>query len=135
MISKFYLTIFLFVMSVCLTKAQELPKEGVALDLSQTSFNVTPGSTTDVEIKLLRSKRARKMKFDGLEARTSNDLAITFRQNDQLVDTYTMSIIVKEGAIEKSHTIVIKGAGINGSKIKGKAISIVVTGSQIVKSN
>ena len=46
-----------------------------------------------------------------------------------------MSLEVKENAIERSYTVVVKGEGNNAHKIKGKAITINVTGSGIVKSN
>ena len=132
---KIFLLAVFFVGMITSMKAQDLPKEGVALVIDKTSFSLAPGTTTEVEVKLLRSKRARKTKFDGLEARTSKGIAISFAQKTEVVDTYTMSILVEEDATPKSHTVVVKGSGVNGSKIKGKVISIEVTGSQMVKSD
>lgn len=133
--SKVFLLIVFVVGTFSSILAQDLPKEGVALVMDETSFSLAPGTTTDIEVKLLRSKRARKTKFDGLEARTSKGLVITFAQKTDVADTYTMSILVEEDVTPKSHTVVIKGNGVNGSKIKGKVITVEITGSQMVKSD
>lgn len=103
--------------------------------MDETSFNLTPGTTTEIQVKLLRSKRAKKTKFDGLEARTSKDLSISFVRDDSSIDTYKMTISVAEGATVKPHTIIVKGTGVNSSKLKGKAISVNVLDAQMVKSD
>ena len=129
---KMYLAVFLLIATTALTNAQELPKQGVALKMNETSFNLTPGTTTETQIKLLRSKRAKKTKFDGLEARTSQDLTISFVKDDSEVDTYKMTIAVAQDAAVKPHTIIVKGLGVNSSKLKGKAISVNVLAPQMV---
>lgn len=133
--SKIYLSIVFFVGLMVSAFAQEPPKEGVALVMEETNFKLNPGATAEVEIRLLRSKRAKRTSFDGLQARTSDDLAISFTKSTDTPDTYTMSVLVDKAASPKSHTVVVKGLGTNGSKIKGKVISIEVMGPQIVKGD
>ena len=135
MISKVLSFVILTACLIGYTFGQEPPKEGASINMLQTNFNLTPGTIIEQKLTLLRSKRTKRINFEGLAARTSDDLAIKFQQDPKNIDTYIMSLEVKENAIERSYTVVVKGEGNNAHKIKGKAITINVTGSGIVKSN
>ncbi|TRX60719.1 hypothetical protein FNH22_06655 [Fulvivirga sp. M361] len=112
--------------------AQERPKDGAVMVLSSSSIHVVPGTTQEVEIRLIRSKRYMRSKFGGLKARTPEGLDIIFTQDESTKDLYKMSITAADNADRKSHTIIIKGDGTNASKIKGVVISVNVSNDTMV---
>ena len=120
---------FTFLSVSTLLQAQDLtpPKEGAILRLESTRHEAKVGGECAADIWLIRSNSSRKTKFEGLQVNAKSGISATFIADSNSPDLYTMKVLVSPEVTPGNYTLLVKGAGRNGHKIKGSLVTLLVT--------
>ena len=117
------------------TNAQELPKDGAIITIEDKKLILTADEPLTAELTLLKSKRYKKANFGGLSTRVPEGITAEFVQDEEKLGLYHLTLTADESITNDSFTLIIKGEGKNAHKVRGLAVTVTTTISQIAVSN
>ena len=119
------------------TFAQDLtpPKDGAVIRLASNKIVVAPGKASVVDVWLVKSKRYASREFGGLEAKGPDGVNISFEPKDDSHDVFSMKIKAGKEASPGKYSMMIKGKGENGQKVKSSVVSVIVGNDSMVDSD
>ena len=113
----------------------ESPKDGALISAEKSTVTLAVGSKSDMEVRIVRSKKYSKSKFGGIKANAPKGIVIVLSQNLSNPDLYTMNLIVANEVTPKKYNLILNGTGKNAHKVRGLVISIVVVNDQVATTD
>ncbi|MEL7004811.1 MAG: hypothetical protein AAFN93_19045 [Bacteroidota bacterium] len=127
---KFIIPLFAIIcLSVGSLKAQDMtpPKDGAALRMKSHNHEVKIGDGATTDVWLVRSKKKKKTKFEGLKATAPKGLEINFEASGENPDHYKMQVIANAEVKPGQYMLIIKGDGNNSYQLRGTTCTLTVT--------
>lgn len=126
----------LFVSGLTFAQELEVPKTGAKIYLSNSSFELGTNDELNFDLKIVRSKKATKSKFDAPKFLGSSELEIVLTPDPSDADNFNVSVKsqdVKPG----NYFYTVSSRSRSTQKVKGTTITILVkeTGKVVVSGN
>ncbi|MEQ9405438.1 MAG: hypothetical protein RIM99_17745 [Cyclobacteriaceae bacterium] len=119
----------LLISAVAFAQNFELPKTGAKIYLSKASIEVGVNDETTLELWIVRSKRAKKSKFDAPKFLGSKDVEFTITQNPENPDYYKVTLRTKDVKTGK-YFYTISSRSRSTQKVTGTTASVIVGESE-----
>lgn len=122
------------VFSLANAQSTDLPKDGVILKVENTKVIIQKGIDYEFDILMVRSKRARKAKFETPRIFGNKGISFDIKKSEENVDIY--KVVANTENIEPGkyfYTITCKSKGMQ--KAKGVSMSFEVNDGPAVASN
>ncbi|MEO1049223.1 MAG: hypothetical protein AAFX87_01265 [Bacteroidota bacterium] len=118
-------------------KAQDLtpPKDGAVIRMAEHKFEVKAGKSQTADVWIVKSKRYRKVTFEGLKTRAPEGIEVSFVPVNAEEGKFKMNISVSSAAAPGKHMLILKGDGKNAYKLKSTTFSIAVGGKAIAEGS
>jgi uncharacterized membrane protein len=107
--------------------AQQLPKTGAALKLSNNTVEVNNGQSINIEIQRLRSKSYTKAKFGSILVNAPKDMTAIVKIDEANQDLFVVILTPSENMKAGKYTLTVQGEGRNASKVKATMLSVIVS--------
>jgi len=125
-----YLITFLFLVAASTeTFAQTAPRTEFAIQLSKNTLEVKAGTSTELNLNILRSKTYTKSKAKlGFSSKLPEGITASFEPAEGMFETSVVTISVAESTKAGQYQLILN-AELN-NKVKGSIIKLVVTESK-----
>ena len=133
----YLITFLIFVASSTETFAQTAPRTEFAIQISKNALEVKAGTSTELNVNILRSKTYTKSKAKlGFSSRLPEGITASFEPAEGMFETSVVTISVAENTKAGQYQLILN-AELN-NKVKGSIIKLVVTegkGNAVVTLN
>ena len=120
-----------FIASIGLAQDFDVPKDGAKIYLSENAFEIKSASQTTVDVWIVRSKRAKKAKFDAPKFLGSSALGIVIEQDPENADHY-IATINTTGVKNGTYFYTVSSRSRSSQKVTGATISLEVVTAEMV---
>ena len=126
---------FLFAVSIVSAQELEAPKTGAKIFLSNSNFELNSNDEVTFDLWVVRSKKAKKSKFDQPKFLGSKDLTFELTQNASNPDNYKV-VVRTNGVNPGEYFYTISSRSRSVQKVTGTTVSVkVAAGAQVVASD
>jgi hypothetical protein len=134
---SYLITFLIFVAASTETFAQTAPRTEFAIQLSKNTLEVKAGTSTELNLNILRSKTYTKSKAKlGFSSKLPEGVTASFEPAEGMFETSVVTINVAENTKAGQYQLILN-AELN-NKVKGSIIKLVVTegkGNAVVTLN
>ena len=134
--SIYTLIIALFV-AVSPALAQEVvaPKSGAIIHLDTKKLEIAPGETQLIDVVLVRSDRARKVKFSPIAVRGNEAVSFKLVEKEGEKDAWQLEVTATDAATEGAYYYVLSSRGNSAHKVKGTTMTVKVNKEAVARNN
>lgn len=133
----YMIALLFFVAASTETLAQTAPRTEFAIQLSKNALEVKAGTTTEINVNILRSKTYTKSKAKlGFSSKLPEGITASFEPAEGMFETSVATISVAENTKAGQYQLILN-AELN-NKVKGSIVKLVVTegkGNAVVTLN
>lgn len=134
--SIYTLIVLLFVaITPALAQEAEDLKSGALIKIDTKKLELAPGQTETVNVSLIRSDRARKVKFSPIVVRGNEAVTFNLVAKEGEADAWELQITAQEDATDGSYYYVLSSRGTGSHKVKGTTMTVTVNKEAVAINN
>lgn len=128
--------LILFITTVIFGNAQtfEQPKDGAKIYLSENEVGISTGEEATIDVWVVRSKRAKKSKFDAPKFLGSSDLDIQIVQDPNDANHF-IATVKTTGVKNGKYFYTVSSRSRSIQKVTGTTVTINVGSNAVTKNN
>jgi heme/copper-type cytochrome/quinol oxidase subunit 2 len=113
----------------------ERPRSGARIEVEANRIDLTPGQTKQIDVWLIKSVKDTKRKFNEISVNGNESINFDFTQVEVTDEFERFQVTLTSDAPAGMYTLILKGEGKNGYKVRSSILMVNVSESSEVAVN